>query len=101
MKKVLLLTVVASLCLSAACGGTQTPSETARPGYKLWTSGRTAAEPVEERKTESYTPQEGTAEEFTVANYFSDDMIVPKDKEIVVWGTAPESQNGKIVAGGI
>lgn len=98
MKKVLLLTVVASLCLSAACGGTQTPSETARPGYKLWTSGRTAAESVEERKTESYTPQEGTAEEFTVANYFSDDMIVPKDKEIVVWGTAPESQNGKIVA---
>ncbi len=98
MKKILLLALIAALGLSAACEGTPQQPGAARPGYTLWNSGRTAAEPVEERKTESYTPQEGTAEEFEVANYFSDNMIVPRDREIVIWGTAPESQNGKIVA---
>ena len=98
MKKILLLALIAALGLSAACEGTPQQPGAARQGYTLWNSGRTAAEPVEERKTESYTPQEGTAEEFEVANYFSDNMIVPRDREIVIWGTAPESQNGKIVA---
>lgn len=109
MKRFLLFILAAVMCLSAAaCSGTSqdeggatgggTAQSTPRPGYKMWTSGRTAPSAVEERKTESNAPEEGNAEEFTVANYFSDDMIVPKEKEIVIWGTAPESQNGKIVA---
>ena len=109
MKKALLFILVMTMCLSmAACKGTsqngngtnngENPVTTARPGYEMWSSGRTTAAAVQERKTESYTPEAGTAEQFTVANYFSDDMIVPKEKEIVVWGTAPESQNVKIVA---
>ncbi|MFR1519085.1 MAG: sialate O-acetylesterase [Clostridia bacterium] len=107
MKRIILCVLAAVMCLSAAaCGGTPqngdesggSANATARPGYKMWTSGRTADTSVPERKTESYQPEEGNAEEFTVANYFSDDMIVPKEKEIVIWGTAPESQNGKIVA---
>ena len=109
MKRFLLFILAAIMCLSAAaCSGTSqdeggatgggTAQSTPRPGYKMWTSGRTAPSAVEERKTESNAPEEGNAEEFTVANYFSDDMIVPKEKEIVIWGTAPESQNGKIVA---
>lgn len=96
MKKILLIMLAALLCMTAACkeGESNAPDNK----YKTWSSGRAPIESVEERKTPEYTPQEGTAEKFTVANYFSDDMIVPRDREIVIWGTAPESENGKIVA---
>lgn len=83
MKKALLFILVMTMCLSmAACKGTsqngngtnngENPVTTARPGYEMWSSGRTTAAAVQERKTESYTPEAGTAEQFTVANYFSD-----------------------------
>lgn len=96
MKRILLIMLAALLCMTAACkeGESNAPDNK----YNTWNSGRTPIENVEERKTPEYTPQEGTAEKFTVANYFSDDMIVPRDREIVIWGTAPESENGKIVA---
>ena len=105
MKRVLLFVLAAAMCLSAAaCGGQkgqQDPNGTAnvaRSGYEIWKSGRSSGTAVEERKTQNYTPEEGTAENFKVANYFSDDMIVPRNKEIVIWGTADDSDNGKIVA---
>ncbi|MBP5313094.1 MAG: hypothetical protein J6112_09720 [Clostridia bacterium] len=69
-------------------------------GPVTWKSGRRAGASVTEtsKVIDSYTLQEGTAEEFTVANYYSDDMVVPRDRRIEIWGTAPESQNGKVVA---
>ncbi len=94
-KRMLLIALASVLAVAAAgCGGTK------NDGPKTWKSGRTAKNLAEEqsKKIESYTLQEGTAEEFTVANYFTDNMIVPRDRRIEIWGTAPESQNGKIVA---
>ena len=89
----MMITLAAVLFAACAgCGG--------KAGAKVWSSGRsagvTAAEPSKE--IDSYTLQEGTAEEFTVANYFTDNMVLPRDRRIEIWGTAPESQNGKIVA---
>lgn len=93
MKKVLLWVLLTALCIStAACN----PADTKKPD--VWTSGRSEGAVIEERHTESYEPQEGTADEFKVSYYFTDDMILPRDREIVIWGTAPEEQNGKIVA---
>lgn len=82
--------LIALLCIgTAACTGNK---------KTVWTSGRAPGTVTEERHTASYEPQAGTAEEFTVAHYFADDMVLPRDREITVWGTAPEDQNGKIVA---
>ena len=39
------------------------------------------------------------ANEFTVSNVFSNDMVVQRGEHIRVWGTAPESENGKKVSG--
>ena len=49
------------------------------------------------KTVEDYTLMEGTAEEFTVARYYGNNMVVPRDRKIVIWGTAPEEQNGKVV----
>ncbi len=89
MKKIVLLLLSVVLCITPACTGEK---------YETWSSGRTPAGTVEERSEQEYTLQEGTAESFKVANYFSNDMIVPRDRDIVIWGTAPESENGKIVS---
>lgn len=92
MKKV--LTVCAAILLAAAMlsGCTDT--------YKTWSSDKQpGAEVVETSKTiPEYTLQEGNAESFTVANYYTSNMIVPRDRRIEIWGTAPESENGKVVA---
>lgn len=90
MKKILLIVLALVMCLSASC--------TTTFGYNLWTSGKSADTAVPEKKSESYVLQEGNAEDFNVSYYFSDNMIVPRDKEIVIWGSAPDSENGKIVA---
>lgn len=47
---------------------------------------------------EPYELKEGSAAEFAVAGVFSNDMIIQRDQEIAIYGTAPESENGKIVA---
>ena len=39
------------------------------------------------------------ASDFTVAQMFSDDMVVQRNEHIRVWGFAPESENGKKVSG--
>ncbi|MBO4363004.1 MAG: hypothetical protein J5912_01325 [Clostridia bacterium] len=89
-KKLLLPLLALIILLTAGCA----------PKYSEWTSGRKAgAEVVETSKQiEDYTLMEGDAEEFTLPAFFADDMIVPRDRRINIWGTAPESQNGKIVA---
>ena len=46
---------------------------------------------------EPYEFQEGNAKEFSVSGVFSDNMVIQRDQEIVIYGTAPESENGKIV----
>ena len=90
-KKIMIWCLLAALCLStAACSKTEKAN--------VWTSGRSEGIVIEERHTESYEPQEGTAESFKVANYFADDMVLPREREITIWGTADEDQNGKIVA---
>ncbi len=92
IKQALLLTLAIVLVTVSGCD--------LFSGTKTWKSGRSEGVKADEpsKQVESYTLQEGTAEEFTLANYFGDDMILPRDRRIVVWGTAPESQNGKIVA---
>lgn len=90
---VVMLSLAAVLALSG-CGVLTT-------GPKTWTSGRTESKLAKKEAAtviEDYTLHEGTASEFTVANYFGNDMIVPRDRRIEIWGTAPESENGKIVA---
>ena len=73
MKQVLLLILSFALCLSAASCSETKPEKVdqARVGYTPWQSGRKTGTSVEERKPENYELQEGTADEFTVANYFS------------------------------
>ncbi|MBE7065944.1 MAG: sialate O-acetylesterase [Ruminococcaceae bacterium] len=39
------------------------------------------------------------ATDFTVSNVFSHDMVVQRGEHIRVWGTAPESENGKKISG--
>lgn len=39
------------------------------------------------------------AADFDVSNVFSNDMVLQRDEYIRVWGTAPESENGKKVSG--
>ena len=46
---------------------------------------------------EPYEFQEGNAKEFSVSGVFSDNMVIQRDQEIVIYGTAPESENGNIV----
>ncbi|MBO7398305.1 MAG: hypothetical protein J6V10_04365, partial [Clostridia bacterium] len=89
-KKSLLLVLALVTSLTAGCA----------PKYKTWTSGRKAgADAVDvSKKIEDYTLMEGTAEEFSLPTFFTNDMIVPRDRRINIWGTAPESQNGKVVA---
>ncbi|MBP5765873.1 MAG: hypothetical protein J6X47_02690 [Clostridia bacterium] len=89
-KKSLLLVLALVTILTAGCA----------PKYKTWTSGRKAgADAVDvSKKIEDYTLMEGTAEEFSLPTFFTNDMIVPRDRRINIWGTAPESQNGKVVA---
>ncbi len=93
------------IALAAGCTGGETGPAGGKTGdadskYTLWKSGRKAPSPVSEtsKTVDSYEPAEGTANEFTVARYYGDNMIVPRDRKIVIWGTAPESENGKTVA---
>ncbi len=39
------------------------------------------------------------AEDFTVSNVFSNDMVLQRNEHVRIWGTAPESENGKKVTG--
>ncbi len=39
------------------------------------------------------------AADFSVSNVFSNDMVVQRNEHIRVWGTAPESENGKKISG--
>ena len=39
------------------------------------------------------------AADFSVSNVFSNDMVVQRGEHIRVWGTAPDSENGKKVSG--
>lgn len=39
------------------------------------------------------------AADFSVSNVFSSDMVVQRNEHIRIWGTAPESENGKKVSG--
>ena len=39
------------------------------------------------------------AEDFSVSNVFTSDMVVQRNEHIRVWGTAPESENGKKISG--
>ncbi len=39
------------------------------------------------------------AADFDVSNVFSDDMVVQRGEHLRIWGTAPESENGKKVSG--
>ncbi|MBR3416079.1 MAG: hypothetical protein IKH09_05230, partial [Clostridia bacterium] len=89
-KKTLLLVLALVTILTAGCA----------PKYKTWTSGRKAGTDAVDvsKKIEDYTLMEGTAEEFSLPTFFTNDMIVPRDRRINIWGTAPESQNGKVVA---
>ena len=92
MKKLLILFTAVLLAAAMLSGCAET--------YKTWSSGKQpAAEIAETSKTiPDYELQEGSAGKFTVANYYADDMIVPRDRRIEIWGTAPEEQNGKVVA---
>ncbi len=120
-RRALILIIALIMAIGSACSGSTqngqnsqndqsgaTPAEeaTEEPAvdewkdYTMWISGREqGAVFTDTTKTvEAYEPMEGTAGEFTVANYFAKDMIVPRDRRIVIWGTAPESENGKVVA---
>lgn len=102
MKKLLMTVLAMVMCLSASCTTAKKDpdngGETPRPGYDLWTSGRSVDTAVTETKSDPYTLQEGSAGDFSVSYYFSNNMIVPRDKEITIWGSAPDSENGKVVA---
>ena len=39
------------------------------------------------------------AADFSVSNVFTSDMVVQRNEHIRIWGTAPESENGKKVSG--
>ena len=79
---------------------TEEPVADVLAGYTIWTSGRAQGTAAAEtsKQVEVYETMEPTAEEFSVAYYFGNNMVVPRDRKIVIWGTAPESENGKIVA---
>ncbi|MBO4326081.1 MAG: hypothetical protein J5950_02275 [Clostridia bacterium] len=110
-----LVTVIAAGCAgkpqtdpgtqtNAPDGQTENPTEEpvvdVLAGYTIWSSGREQGTAAAEtsKQVEEYEAVAPTAEEFSVAYYFGNNMIVPRDRKIVIWGTAPESQNGKIVA---
>ncbi len=95
VRRAALLTAVILLAVLTACAGIAPAAK-----YKVWSSGREAGVKAENVSgtVEDYTLMEGTAETFTVARYFGNNMIVPRDRRIVIWGTAPEDQNGKVVA---
>lgn len=92
MKKLFIVSVISLLAAAmlAGCAG----------AYKTWSSGKAPGAAVVEtsKNVPTYTLEEGNAEEFSVANYFVSNMIVPRDRCIEIWGTAPEEQNGKVVA---
>lgn len=94
LRRALLLVLTSALAVAAGC--TTVP---ATKGPNVWNSGRPAGVEADEpsKQIDTYTLKKGTATEFTVANYFNDDMIVPRDRRIEIWGTAPEMQNGQIV----
>lgn len=93
-----MLALILVLTMAAACTGCGGHSVNDSK-YKTWTSGREQGKAAAEtsKEIEEYTLMEGTAEEFTVARYYGDNMIVPRDRRIVIWGTAPDEQNGKVV----
>ncbi len=111
-----------------ACGGdtsTDTEVPTGAPTEastatdteeSLDASTDTSAEPVDtEAPTEAPTEEETSepitdvmvgetldapyAADFSVSNVFSNDMVVQRNEHIRIWGTAPESENGKKVSG--
>ena len=110
--RALLLIIALIMAVCSSCAGTSQNGQsgddpakaTEEPDewkdYTIWTSGREAGEAFTDttKVPEQYEPVAGTAQEFTVANYFNNDMVVPRDRKIVIWGTAPESENGKVVA---
>ena len=63
-----------------------------------WENGKDADNSVyDDSSLRDYQLQEPTATEFTLAKYCSKNMVVPRDNNIIIWGTAPDSQNGNVV----
>ncbi|MBR0158532.1 MAG: hypothetical protein IJM24_05575 [Clostridia bacterium] len=106
LKRTGILILALIVALLAGCGGNAVkpsdPDATEDPykGYSEWRSARSAGAEAQEtsKVIEDYTLMEGTAESFKVAYYFANNMIVPRDRRIEIWGTADEDQNGKVVA---
>ncbi len=87
MRIIILLFLCLTLTATVACNkepedGTNEPTAT----------------PVVYPTAEPYELQEGNAEEFKVSSVFGNNMIIQRDQVITIYGTAPESQNGKVVA---
>ena len=62
----------------------------------------TAAEETTEAVTDVMIGETLDAEyaaDFAVSNVFSNDMVVQRNEHIRVWGTAPDSENGKKISG--
>lgn len=110
-RRAALILMALAILLTAGCA--KSPADQSGPGdsestepteepskYTTWKTAREpgAKAPEPSKTIEDYTLMEGTAEEFTVAKYFVNNMIVPRDRRIEIWGTAPETQNGKVVA---
>ena len=81
IKKIFLFSILLTILASTACSNSKNPMNPSITPYPT---------------SEPYELMEGTATEFTVSSCFSDDMVIQRDQEIVVYGTAPESQNGKV-----
>ena len=118
----LVMTIVWTVACSDSGSGDSTEAPTEVATVSPTEEGTTALSEPESTETPTETPTEAPTEpeettegvtdvmigetldapyaaDFSVSNVFSNDMVVQRNEHIRVWGTAPESENGKKVSG--